>query len=163
MSFITSESGAVTVDWVVLTAALVGLGLATMGVVSSGVEDTSGDIDTQLKSSIVSTSFFGPPGHTIDTYAYDGCPGGIQGAFELAGALHAEGWTGTHANGQENGEPYANAKYVALSNNYDDSYLTYNAGTLQDLRANDPDTFNGSPLHQTNLALIECVIAEKGI
>jgi hypothetical protein len=46
--FLTSESGAVTVDWVVLTAAIVGLGLATMAVVSGGVEDLSRDIDSEL-------------------------------------------------------------------------------------------------------------------
>ena len=44
-NFTSSESGAVTVDWVVLTAALVGLGIATMTVVSSGVQDVSGDIE----------------------------------------------------------------------------------------------------------------------
>ncbi|WP_405048304.1 hypothetical protein [[Roseibacterium] beibuensis] len=49
-TFVASENGAVTVDWVVLTAAIVGLGLATMAVVSGGVEDLSGDIDTQLVS-----------------------------------------------------------------------------------------------------------------
>ncbi len=38
-TFKNDESGAVTVDWVVLTAALVGLGLAVMGVVSGGIED----------------------------------------------------------------------------------------------------------------------------
>jgi Flp pilus assembly pilin Flp len=47
-SFITSESGAVTVDWVVLTAALVGLGIAVMSVVSGGVENLSTDIGQQL-------------------------------------------------------------------------------------------------------------------
>jgi Flp pilus assembly pilin Flp len=47
-SFAKSESGAVTVDWVVLTAAIVGLGLAVMAVVSGGVEDLAGDIDTRL-------------------------------------------------------------------------------------------------------------------
>lgn len=47
-SFLSSESGAVTVDWVVLTAALVGLGLAVMAVVSGGVEDLSGNISTAL-------------------------------------------------------------------------------------------------------------------
>ena len=46
-NFAKSESGAVTVDWVVLTAAIVGLGLAVMAVVSAGVEDLSGDeVDT---------------------------------------------------------------------------------------------------------------------
>ena len=44
MTFAKSESGAVTVDWVVLTAALVGLGLAVMAVVSSGVENLGTDI-----------------------------------------------------------------------------------------------------------------------
>ena len=48
--FLTDESGAVTVDWVVMTSGVVGLGLATMAVVSSGVEDLSGDINTQLSS-----------------------------------------------------------------------------------------------------------------
>ena len=56
-TFATAESGAVTVDWVVLTAALVGLGLAVMGVVSGGVEDLTGDIETQLGADIVSPSF----------------------------------------------------------------------------------------------------------
>ena len=56
-NFAKSESGAVTVDWVVLTAAIVGLGLAVMAVVSAGVEDLSGDIQTQLQTDQISTSF----------------------------------------------------------------------------------------------------------
>lgn len=56
------ESGAVTVDWVVLTAALVGLGLATMSVVSSGVQDLSTDIDVQLTNTPIETSFRGLTG-----------------------------------------------------------------------------------------------------
>ncbi len=47
-TFAKSESGAVTVDWVVLTAALVGLGLAVMAVVSTGVEDLSTSIAGDL-------------------------------------------------------------------------------------------------------------------
>ena len=47
-AFLSDESGAVTVDWVVLTAAIVGLGLAVMSVVSGGVENLSGDISTAL-------------------------------------------------------------------------------------------------------------------
>ena len=47
-NFAKSESGAVTVDWVVLTAAIVGLGLAVMAVVSNGVEDLSTDIEGSL-------------------------------------------------------------------------------------------------------------------
>ncbi len=48
--FIQSENGAVTVDWVVLTAGLVGLGLAVMAVVSGGVEDLSNETSTELAS-----------------------------------------------------------------------------------------------------------------
>lgn len=49
VSFARSESGAVTVDWVVLTAALVGLGLAVTNTVSNGLEDLSNEIRTQLE------------------------------------------------------------------------------------------------------------------
>lgn len=55
--FLLSEDGAVTVDWVVLTAALVGLGLAVMAVVSGGTEDLSSDIDTQLVDQEITTEF----------------------------------------------------------------------------------------------------------
>ena len=51
-----NDSGAVTVDWVVLTAALVGLGLAAMSVVSGGVEDLANDTNDSLNRSIVETS-----------------------------------------------------------------------------------------------------------
>ncbi|WP_213684601.1 hypothetical protein [Roseicyclus sp.] len=49
-NFVTSESGAVTVDWVVLTAAMVGLGFATIVLVSNGVEDLTGNINTALSN-----------------------------------------------------------------------------------------------------------------
>lgn len=71
-NFLREETGAVTVDWVVLTAALVGLGLATMAVVSSGVEDVSGDIDDQLKGQVIKTSF--APAAAGDAYTnYEVC------------------------------------------------------------------------------------------
>ncbi|PWJ15012.1 Flp family type IVb pilin [Jannaschia seohaensis] len=56
-TFANDESGAVTVDWVVLTAALVGLGLAVMAVISSGLENLSGDINNVLQSDIVTNGF----------------------------------------------------------------------------------------------------------
>lgn len=49
--FTLDESGAVTTDWVVLTGGAVGLGLATMGVVTGGVSNLAGDIRGQLSSS----------------------------------------------------------------------------------------------------------------
>jgi len=56
-TFLSDDSGAVTVDWVVLTAALVGLGLAVMSVVSGGIENLSGDINTQLLVDHTTPSF----------------------------------------------------------------------------------------------------------
>ena len=49
-SFCSDQSGAVTVDWVVLTAALVGLGLAVMSIVSGGIEELSDDISNALET-----------------------------------------------------------------------------------------------------------------
>ncbi len=56
-TFSNDESGAVTVDWVVLTAAIVGLGIAVYAVVSGGISDLSNDIDNQLTNQAISTSF----------------------------------------------------------------------------------------------------------
>lgn len=46
IKFAKSEDGAVTVDWVVLTAALVGLGIAVIVLVGSTTADTSTSIGT---------------------------------------------------------------------------------------------------------------------
>ncbi len=56
-NFKNDESGAVTVDWVVLTAAIVGLGIAVMATVSGGVANLSGDINKQLSGQKISTKF----------------------------------------------------------------------------------------------------------
>ncbi|QBY01183.1 hypothetical protein E2K80_10980 [Rhodophyticola sp. CCM32] len=55
-NFAKSESGAVTVDWVVLTAAIVGLGLAVMAVVSNGINDVANDINTALEDTATGTA-----------------------------------------------------------------------------------------------------------
>ena len=49
-SFLTDEHGAVSVDWVILCAGLVGLGLAVMMVVKDGAADISGDMNTSIKA-----------------------------------------------------------------------------------------------------------------
>lgn len=56
-NFARDEDGAVTVDWVVLTAAIVGLGIAVLGVVSGGVQDLSEDIEAQLTGQAITTTF----------------------------------------------------------------------------------------------------------
>ena len=52
-NFAADESGAVTVDWVVLTAAIVGLGIAVIASVSTGVNNLGGDISTALTDATV--------------------------------------------------------------------------------------------------------------
>ena len=49
-TFTRDEDGAVTVDWVVLTAAVVGLGIAAIATVRGGVDSLAGDIDTSLEN-----------------------------------------------------------------------------------------------------------------
>ena len=48
LKFINEESGAVTVDWVVLTAAIVGIAIAVITLISEGVEDASNGINSEL-------------------------------------------------------------------------------------------------------------------
>ena len=53
--FARDEDGAVTVDWVVLTAAIVGLGIVVLGSVTTGVTDLSSDIETNLTNQTIAT------------------------------------------------------------------------------------------------------------
>lgn len=46
--FAKDEDGAVTVDWVVLTAAIVGLGLVVMSVIKPGITGGAANINTKL-------------------------------------------------------------------------------------------------------------------
>jgi Flp pilus assembly pilin Flp len=52
-NFRADEDGAVTVDWVVLTAAIVGLGIAVLTSVSSGATNLAGDISSELTDTTV--------------------------------------------------------------------------------------------------------------
>lgn len=59
--FRDDEDGAATIDWVVLTAASVGLGIAVMDKVTNGVENLANDIAAQLSAQAISTSFDSAP------------------------------------------------------------------------------------------------------
>ncbi|WP_373354256.1 Flp family type IVb pilin [Pseudoroseicyclus sp. CXY001] len=54
--FRADESGAVTVDWVVLTAAIVGLGIAVLGSIQSGAGDLADDIGADLTGMVTADS-----------------------------------------------------------------------------------------------------------
>jgi len=53
--FVRNEEGAVTVDWVVLTAAIVGLATAIILLVQGGASDLASDISSALAGISVST------------------------------------------------------------------------------------------------------------
>ena len=53
IAYLNDESGAVTVDWVVLTAAVVGLGVAAVDTVESGITSLAGDISTAISTKTV--------------------------------------------------------------------------------------------------------------
>ena len=48
--FLNDEAGAVTVDWVVLTAAVVGLGIVVMNTVGTGIESLGTKIVNDLNA-----------------------------------------------------------------------------------------------------------------
>ena len=52
-TFAADESGAVTVDWVVLTAAIVGLGIAVVASVRTGSESVAGNIEDVLTDAVI--------------------------------------------------------------------------------------------------------------
>lgn len=53
--FCQSEDGAVTVDWVVLTAAIVGLGVAVVGTIHSAAMDNANGLGAHVGSMSIQT------------------------------------------------------------------------------------------------------------
>lgn len=49
-SFLNDEAGAVTVDWVVLTGAVVGLGIYVVSIIGGGIETLGQKIVTDLNT-----------------------------------------------------------------------------------------------------------------
>ncbi|WP_170473639.1 hypothetical protein [Ruegeria arenilitoris] len=58
-NFRKDEDGAVTVDWVVLTAAVVALAAIAYNQVRTGASDLAGDVQSALTSATVTTPTFG--------------------------------------------------------------------------------------------------------
>ncbi|MEM0937852.1 MAG: pilus assembly protein [Pseudomonadota bacterium] len=56
-AFLSDESGAITVDWVVLTAAVMGLTLAMFGVFREALGPNSENLGTELQQYTLDTTF----------------------------------------------------------------------------------------------------------
>ena len=54
-TFIKNESGAITVDWVILTAPVVGLGMAVVTLISGGINSATNVIDDGIKAAANNT------------------------------------------------------------------------------------------------------------
>lgn len=67
-TFARDETGAVSADWVVLTAFLVGTALSVLTTVRGGVEFTSVEVANQLRGQPIQSSFADPR-----------CPSGLAG------------------------------------------------------------------------------------
>ncbi len=57
--FRADEDGAVTVDWVVLTAAIVGLGIAVLTSVGGGTTQLANKVSSHMATQSVTTSYSG--------------------------------------------------------------------------------------------------------
>ena len=51
-AFVKDEDGAVTVDWVVLTAAVVGIAIAVAATIEGGLQTAATNIDTGLQVAV---------------------------------------------------------------------------------------------------------------
>lgn len=54
--FAKDESGAVTVDWVVLTAAIVGLGAVVLAAIDGGITGMASNISTELNGETINNA-----------------------------------------------------------------------------------------------------------
>lgn len=79
INFTKDESGAVTVDWVVLTAAIVGIAIAVIGLISGGISNAASSIDDTLRSAGVGWSFEAEGASTIEEY--------VNAYFESGGTV----------------------------------------------------------------------------
>lgn len=96
-TFCQSEDGAITVDWTVLTGALVGLGLAGATLVSNGVSSLSTDVSDMLSGvmqeaadALYSSGFdFGAPGWVNGTVSNASAFGAILGPYGGTGGAQS--------------------------------------------------------------------------
>ena len=55
--FVQGSDGAVTVDWIVLTAAVIGLGFAALSMIRGGMSSLTSKINSQMSAQSISTTF----------------------------------------------------------------------------------------------------------
>ena len=134
-NFKKDDSGAVTVDWVVMTAAVVGVGIATTAAVSTGLNDVAGDTSGIMEGEIISTSF--------DALA------DFVSSYSPLSSSHGPGW-GTDPTWVE--DTYSN--WSALSD--DDIAAIYTADYASAVGG-------GDPIRADYIAVQEQIMTDRGI
>lgn len=89
--FINAETGAVTVDWVVLTGGIVGLGLAVMATVSAGVEYQAEEIADLSGQSITGLHRWGE--NRLANGSFEDIEGMISAGWGFYSAGEMNGWS----------------------------------------------------------------------
>ena len=125
-AYCKGESGATTVDWVVLTASVTGMGLATAATVSGGLEDLSGDIRAALTGYSIGSSFSGGMDAASTAAAVGLINGGLDsnqrdGTWSLS---VIDGWTNSGSGGRI--ETWGNT-FLGYSTNDGSSFIELDA------------------------------------
>ncbi|WP_071674562.1 hypothetical protein [Nioella nitratireducens] len=102
-TFWHGESGATTVDWVVLSAAVTGLGIAAMATTIAGLGSLSGETRDAMTGISVGAGFGGGPLNAEDTAIAVGLVNGHLDSDQLAGTWSlgtVDGWSNAGSGGQ---------------------------------------------------------------
>ena len=128
--FLLSDSGAVTVDWVVLAASVVGLGVASVAAVQTGTSALGSDIDASLSSaSVVAMGRLNGAGRAM------GFATGIDGITAVFGDTSAFSWSSMAGSDGEPGvlvfsDNTANTSWVNLGQAFTGDQSSQYGGTL---------------------------------
>ncbi|SFJ05891.1 Flp family type IVb pilin [Jannaschia pohangensis] len=128
--FVASEDGAVTVDWVVLAAALTSLGVLVALAVSDGVENLSGDLSDSLADRQIAVEFTRSNGGISDAQmAAQGFAGGALGFNGDTGSLSdaeldaLSGWVNDVRIGVSAASPSEREEFASLDRAVNDAYV----------------------------------------
>jgi len=128
--FLKHEDGAVTVDWVVLAAAVVGLGVASVAAVRSGTSALDDDIEASLTdASVMAIGRLNGVGRAM------GFESGIDGITAVFGDTSAFTWSSMEGSDGEPGvlvfsDNTANTSWVNLGQSFTGDQSTQYGGTL---------------------------------
>lgn len=127
--FLIDDSGAVTVDWTVLTAAIVGLGITSATAVRMGTSDLANDINGSLSSAAVAA--LGELGATAGTIA-----GMFQNyQFLFAPETVQNSWQRTFSNFSDSNLQTFYGNYASAASRFADLGNTHVASIYMDLTA----------------------------